>query len=75
MHARLILYQPVLSQYRGGGPWVRGKRGCSLAVGRRGAYFRVPTQALLGEMSYWDDISPKSSKYKLESLGACYRGW
>ena len=37
-----------------------------------GAYFGVSTQALLGEMFYWDDISPKIGKYKLESLGAYY---
>ena len=24
--------------------------------------FKVPTQALLGEVSYWDDILPKRSK-------------
>ena len=41
----------VPSQYRGGGPRLRGKRGYGLAVGRRGAYFGVSTQALLGEMS------------------------
>ena len=43
--------------------------------GEEGAYFGVPTQALLGEISYWDDIPSKIGKYKLESLGACYRGW
>ena len=44
-------------------------------VGTRGAYFEVLAQAILGEMSCWEDISPKSGKYELESLGACYRGW
>ena len=38
-------------------------------------YSEVPTQALLGEMSYWDDIPPKRSKDELESLGACHEGW
>ena len=33
-------------------------------------YFGVPTQALLGEMSCWDDIPPKRGKHELESLGA-----
>ena len=28
----------VPSQYRGDGPWVRGKRGYGLAVGRRGKF-------------------------------------
>ena len=41
---------------------------------KRGAYFGVPTQALLGEMSCWDDILPKRGKHELESLRACYRG-
>ena len=43
--------------------------------GEGGAYFGVSAQALLGEMSYWDDISSKRNKYELESLGACYKGW
>ena len=43
--------------------------------GECGVYFGVSTQALLGEMSCWDDIPPKRGKYKLESLSACYRGW
>ena len=37
-------------------------------------YFGVPTQALLGEMSCWDDISPKGSKDELGPLGACHEG-
>ena len=36
------------------------------------AYFGIPAQALLGEMSCRDDIPPKRSKDELESLGACY---
>ena len=32
---RLKYHQLVLSQYRSGGSWVRGKRGYGLAVGRR----------------------------------------
>ena len=44
-------------------PWGEGK-----------TYFGVPTQALLGEMSYWDDISPKGSKDELGPLGACHEG-
>ena len=35
-------------------------------------YSRVPTQALLREMSCWDDILSKRSKDELESLGACH---
>ena len=37
------------------------------------AYSEVPAQALLEEMSYWDDISPKRGKDELESLDACHR--
>ena len=37
-------------------------------------YFGVPIQALLGEMSCWDDILPKRSKDELEPLGACHEG-
>ena len=36
-------------------------------------YSRILTQALLGEMSCWDDIPPKREKDELESLGACHR--
>ena len=35
-HTRFRHHPLVSSQYRGGGPWVRGKRGCGLVVGRRG---------------------------------------
>ena len=37
-------------------------------------YSEVPAQALLGEMSYWDDIPPKGSKNELGPLGACHKG-
>ena len=45
-----------------------------LAVGRGKTYSGVSTQALLREMSCWDDILPKRSKNKLEPLGACHEG-
>ena len=35
------------------------------------AYSKVPVQALLGEMSCYNDIPPKRGKDELESLGAC----
>ena len=35
-HIRLKHHLLVPSQYKGGWPWVRGKRGCGLAVGKRG---------------------------------------
>ena len=37
------------------------------------AYSGVLAQALLGEMSYWNDIPPKKGKHELESLNACYK--
>ena len=59
-----------------GGSWVRGKKGHSLAVGRgkKKTYSGVLAQALLGEMSCWDDIPPKKSKDEWEPLGACHEG-
>ena len=41
---------------------------------KRKAYSGVPAQTLLGEMSCWDDIPPKSGKDELEPLGACHEG-
>ena len=32
-------HQPIPSQYRSGGSWIRGKRGYGLAVGRRESLF------------------------------------
>ena len=43
--------------------------------GEWGAYFGVPTQTLLEELSCWDDISYKRGKHGLKSLDACYKGW
>ena len=43
-------------------------------VERGKTYFGVPTQALLGEISYWDDILPKRSNDELEPLDACHEG-
>ena len=36
-------------------------------------YYGIPTQALLGEMSCYDNIPPKREIDELESLGACRR--
>ena len=55
----------------GHGPKV--KEGVFWRWGEGGAYFRVSAQALLGEMSCWDDIPLKRGKRELESLSACYR--
>ena len=37
-------------------------------------YSGVLAQAILGEMSYWDDILPKRSKDEWELLGVCHEG-
>ena len=37
-------------------------------------YSGILGQALLGEMSYWDDILPKGSKDELGPLGAYHEG-
>ena len=55
--------------------WVRGKRAWFSGGERGKTYFEVPTRALLGEVSRWNDIPPKRSKTELEPLGACHEGW
>ena len=50
--------------------WVRGKRSWSGGREREKTYSKVPVQALLGEISCWDDIPLKRSKGKWEPLGA-----
>ena len=65
----------VPSQYMRGGPRVKGIRGCGLAMGRKKkSILEFLLKLLWGEMSCWDDISPKRSKYKPEPLDACHRG-
>ena len=46
-----------------------------LAIRKGKTYYEVPAQALLGEMSCWDDIPPKRNKDELEPLNACHKGW
>jgi len=58
------------------GQWAMGQKQERVwsGGGEKGeVYFGIPVQALLGEMSYWDDIQPKREKNELESLGACHR--
>ena len=46
-----------------------------MAVGKgKKTYSRVLAQALLGEMSCWDDMPPKRSNDELEPLGAYHEG-
>ena len=42
--------------------------------GQGKTYSGVPAQAILGEISCWDDIPPKGSKDELRPLGACHEG-
>ena len=63
--------QPIQDTVRS---WVRGKRAWFNGGERGKTYFKVPAQALLGEVSYWDGIPSKRSKTKLELLGACHEG-
>ena len=51
--------------------WVRGKRAWFSGREKGKTYFEVAARALLGEVSCWDNISPKRSKTELEPLGAC----
>ena len=51
------------------------KKGVILQWGEGGAYFRVPNQALLGDISCWDGILSKRGKHELQPLDACYRSW
>ena len=68
-------YQPVPSQYKGGGSWVRGKKGYGLAVGRRESLFwgfhsnSFGGNILLG----WHTAQKKEDE--LEPLGACHEGY
>ena len=55
----------VPNKYRGGGPWVRGKKGCGLVVGRRGSLFWGSHLSSFGRKSCWDDIPPKRGKHEL----------
>ena len=51
-----------------------GQRAWSSSEEKEKTYFGVLVQALLEEMSYWDDMSPKRRKDELESPGACHEG-
>ena len=72
--ARPRHYQPVPSQYRSGGSWVRGKRRYGLAMERRESLFWGSLSDSFREISCWDDIPPKRRKDELEPLGACHEG-
>ena len=53
----------VPSQYKGDGPWVRGKRGYGLAVGRRGKpILGFPLKLFWGKCSVGMTYHPKEGK-------------
>ena len=59
----------------GRGPWVKVYKGCGLVVERkRGSILGFPLKLLWGEMSRWDDISLKRTKYGQRPLDACHIG-
>ena len=75
MHKGPRYHLLVPSQYMGGGPQVKGIKGCGLVGGRKKwSILEFPLKLLWGEMFYWDSISPKRSKYELGPLDACHRG-
>ena len=60
---RLRHHQFVTSQYRSGGPWVRGKRGYGLAVGRRGELILgFPLKLFQGKCPTGMTCHPKEGK-------------
>ena len=62
-HTRLRHHPLVPSQYRCGGPWVRGKRGYGLAVGRRGKpILRFPLKLFWGKCPTGITYHPKEEK-------------
>ena len=72
-HTKLRHHQLVLNQYRSGGPWVRGKKGYGLTVGRRGEpilgfSLKLFWEKCLAGMTY----HPKKGKNELELLDACH---
>ena len=56
----------------GHGP--RHSEGVVWRWGENGVYSKFPIQASLGEISCWDGISSKRSKYRLGPLDACHKG-
>ena len=62
-HTRLRHHPLVPSQYRGGGPWVRGKKGYGLAVGRsEKSILEFPFRLLWGKCPARMTYHPKEGK-------------
>ena len=71
---RLKHHQPVPNQYKGGGPWVRGKIKCGLTVGRREKpILRFLLKLFWGNCLAQMTYHPKKSKNELKSLDTCYK--
>ena len=75
---RLRHHPLVLSQYRGGEPWVRGKKGYDLAVERRGKpILRFPLKLFWGkcpgEMTYYPKEAKMSWNYWVHAIGVSKR--
>ena len=53
----------------GGGPWIKGIKGCGLAMGRkRGPILGFSLKLLWGEMPCWDGISLKKVNMSWDHL-------
>ena len=77
-HTRLKHHPLVLSQYKGGGPWVGGKRGYGLVVGRKGKpILGFPLKFFWGKcltrMTYYPKEAKISWNYKVHAIGVSKR--
>ena len=62
-HIRLKHYPLVPSQYKGGGPWVKGKRRYGLAMGRMGkSIMGFPLKLFWGKCFIEMTYHPKEGK-------------
>ena len=62
-HTRLKHHPLVPSQYRRGGPWVKGTRGYDLAVGKRGkSILGFPLKLFWGKCPVGITYHPKERK-------------
>ena len=57
-------YLPIASQYKRGGPAIKGLRGCGLVVGEKGSILGFLPRLFSWKMLCKDDISPKRGKQR-----------
>ena len=63
MHTQGPKHHPfVPSQYKRGGPMIKGFKGCGLVVGGKRSILGFLLRLVLGKMPFWDGISPKRGK-------------